>query len=108
MKKAFLLVLIALSANSYAEEEFFYECADGTKAHQYVNQDGNAVLEFHGLKLNYKGVNMGSELSFNDDNGDYLKSNRLSMKALTETRFKMDLLSKKSHYETECEVVSLK
>lgn len=103
-----LLTLMTFSACSFAEEEFFYECADGTKAHQYVNQDGNAVLEFHGVKLNYKGVNMGSELSFNDDNGDYLKSNRLSMKALTETRFKMELLSKKSHYETECEVVETK
>ncbi len=103
-----LLALFALSAGSYAQEEFFYECVDGTKAHQYVDQDGNAVMEFHGLKLNYKGVNMGSELSFNDDNGDYLKSNRLSMKALTETRFKMDLLSKKSHYETECEVMGTK
>jgi len=103
-----LLALFAFSAGAYAEEEFFYECADGTKAHQYVNQDGNAVMEFHGLKLNYKGANMGSELSFNDDKGDYLKSNRLSMKALTETRFKMDLLSKKSHYETECEVTDTK
>jgi len=108
MKKAFLLVLIALSANSYAEEEFFYECADGTKAHQYVDQDGNAVMEFHGLKLSYKGINLASELSFDDNTGDYIKSNRLSMKALTETRFKMDLLSKKPHYETECEVVSSK
>lgn len=99
MTKLLLIALITLSANSFAQEEFFYKCDDGTTAHQYLDDSGKAVMDFHGVKTTYRGINAASELSFAADGYS------LSMKPLTETRFNMDLLGRKTHYATNCEEI---
>ncbi|HDG1693129.1 TPA: hypothetical protein R4S64_001246, partial [Kluyvera georgiana] len=53
MKKRLVIALITFSASSLAQEEFFYKCDDGTKAHQYLDENGKAVMDFHGVKTTY-------------------------------------------------------
>ncbi|MDA8496226.1 hypothetical protein [Kluyvera georgiana] len=93
------IALITFSASSLAQEEFFYKCDDGTKAHQYLDENGKAVMDFHGVKTTYRGINAANELSFVADGYS------LSMKPLTETRFNMDLLGQKTHYATNCDEI---
>ncbi|WP_164092426.1 hypothetical protein [Kluyvera georgiana] len=99
MKKRLVIALITFSASSLAQEEFFYKCDDGTKAHQYLDENGKAVMDFHGVKTTYRGINAANELSFVADGYS------LSMKPLTETRFNMDLLGQKTRYATNCDEI---
>lgn len=100
MKKLLLIALFTFSTGSFAQEEFFYQCDDGTKAHQYLDENDKAVMDFHGVKTIYRGVNAASELSY------VASGYSLSLKPLTETRFNFDLLGTKTHYATNCEEVN--
>lgn len=108
MKRLLLFIALVMPLSSYAVEEFFYQCNDGTKAHQYVAEDGDVVMEFHGIKMSYQGINSANELSFRDNTESYLRSNRLSVTAITESKFRMYLLSEKNHVTTECDVIATK